>query len=221
MTTAPKRRPALMSEAEVETCFAILARHIDPKPELRYSTPLDLLVAVVLSAQTTDRQVNKVTEKLWQECRTAEDYLALGTAGVEERIKSIGLFRNKAKSITGLCEKLLAEHGGEVPGDFDALCSLPGVGRKTANVVLNIAFGQPTVAVDTHVFRVANRLGLVRAPTPEKTELALLKRIPRHYRQDAHHYLILHGRYTCTARAPQCPACPVRELCRHPGKIKN
>ena len=127
------------------------------------------------------------------------------------------MFRNKAKSIIGLCQRLRDETGGQVPSDFEALCSLPGVGRKTANVVLNIAFGQPTVAVDTHVFRVANRIGLVRAPTPEKTELALMKRIPAKYLQDAHHYLILHGRYTCTARAPKCTACPIRGLCRHPA----
>jgi endonuclease-3 len=207
-----------MSDAEVVHFFDILSIHIDPKPELHFSTTLDLLVAVVLSAQTTDRQVNKVTATLWQHCRTPEDYLRLGEEGLAKQIQSIGLYRNKAKSIIGLCRKLLDDFAGEIPSSREALMTLPGVGRKTANVVLNIAFGQPRLAVDTHVFRVANRCGLVHAGTPEKVEEALLRRVPSRHLLHAHHYLILHGRYTCKARLPACGTCPVQVVCRFPGK---
>jgi endonuclease-3 len=207
-----------MTAKQVERLFAILAEHIVPKAELDWETPLDLLVAVVLSAQSTDKAVNRITASLRQECRTPEEYLELGEEGLQERIRTIGLFRNKAKSIIGLCERLAAEHEGSVPRTREALQALPGVGRKTANVVLNVAFGQPVIAVDTHIFRVANRVGLTCEKTPEKTELALLKRVPERYLKNAHHYLLLHGRYTCTARKPACGTCPARPVCLWPGK---
>ncbi|NLF93758.1 MAG: endonuclease III [Oligosphaeraceae bacterium] len=208
-----------MTAAEVESLFAKLARARDPKPELSYRTPLDLLVAVVLSAQTTDKAVNKVTAELWKHCRTAQDYLAWGQERLEESCRSIGLFRNKSRAIIGLCQSLLENHHGLVPPEREALMRLPGVGRKTANVVLNVAFGQPTLAVDTHVFRVANRTGLAAANTPEETEEQLLAVIPAQYLRHAHHYLLLHGRYCCTARKPDCENCPIRQECRSaPGK---
>ena len=210
------RPKQLMSDSDVIRFFDILAKHIDPKPELHYTTSMDLLVAVVLSAQATDRQVNKATAPLWEICQTPEDYLALGEKALAKAIQSIGLYRNKAKSIIGLSQRLIDNFNGQVPDSREALCSLPGVWRKTANVVLNIAFGQPCLAVDTHVFRVGNRTGLVKAPTPEKVELALVKRIPEKHLYHAHHYLILHGRYTCKARSPECASCPVRALCRFP-----
>ncbi len=203
-----------LTAAEIESLFAKLAQTREPKPELSYHTPLDLLVAVVLSAQATDKSVNKVTAELWQHCRTAQDYLDWGQERLEESCRSIGLFRNKSKAIIGLCQRLLAEHQGQVPADREALMQLPGVGRKTANVVLNIAFGQPTLAVDTHVFRVANRTGLANARTPEETEKQLLTRIPKKYLRPAHHYLLLHGRYCCTARKPDCQNCPISQECR-------
>lgn len=208
----------LLSKKECEDFFTILAKNINPTPELKFTTHLDILIAVVLSAQTTDKQVNKTTEKLWQICREAQDYLDLGEEKLSELIKTIGLYRNKAKSIIGLCQKIRDEFHGQVPGTREELMSLPGVGRKTANVVLNIAFGKPTLAVDTHVFRVSNRVGLVDAPTPEKTELALLPKVPKAFQREAHHYLILHGRYQCTARAPKCATCPVQHLCRYSEK---
>ncbi len=215
MTTRRKTEGSrLLRPAEIAKVFQALAAKIVPKPELEFSTTLDLLVAVVLSAQTTDKAVNLVTRKLWQVCRTPEDYLRLGQEGLEEYVHSIGLYRNKARSILGICQALLAEHGGQVPGDFESLVKLPGVGRKTANVVLNVGFGQPTLAVDTHIFRVANRLGLVKEPTPEAVEKALLPKIPEEYRLNAHHYLLLHGRYCCQARKPQCGACVVAAWCR-------
>lgn len=214
--STPRRvkRPALLSDVEVADFFRILATHIVPKGELHHTTPLDLLIAVVLSAQSTDKAVNRVTAELWQHCRSAEDYLDWGQERLEDSLRSIGLYRSKAKAIIGICRLLLERHGGEVPRTREELMALPGVGRKTANVVLNVAFGEPVLAVDTHIFRVANRCGLVRAATPEATELALLPRIPPEYLKNAHHYLLLHGRYTCKARKPECDACPVATLCR-------
>ena len=213
---SPRREspPALLSDAEVAAFFQTLSAHIVPKAELHFSTPLDLLIAVVLSAQCTDKAVNRVTAALWQHCRTASDYLDWGQERLEVSCRSIGLFRAKAKAIVGICQQLLAHHGGDVPRSREELMALPGVGRKTANVVLNVAFGEPVLAVDTHIFRVANRCGLVKAATPEATELALLPRIPPEYLKDAHHYLLLHGRYTCKARTPECQTCPVTALCR-------
>lgn len=210
----------LMNKNSVEGFFTALAKHIDPKSELNWQTPLDLLIAVVLSAQTTDKAVNRVTEQLWRICRTPQDYLTLGEKRLQEIIHEIGLYRNKSKAITGICTALLERHEGTVPSRRDELEALPGVGRKTANVVLNVVFRQPTLAVDTHVFRVANRTGLVQAATPKKTEEALMLRVPARFLPDAHHYLILHGRYTCTARSPKCRDCTVREFCLYPEKEK-
>lgn len=204
----------LLRPAEIRQVFQALAEKIVPKPELEFKTTLDLLVAVVLSAQTTDKAVNLATRGLWQVCRRPEDYLRLGQEGIEQHIRSIGLYHNKARSILGICQALLTEHGGQVPSDFESLVKLPGVGRKTANVVLNVGFGQPTLAVDTHIFRVANRMGLVTASTPEGVEKALLPKIPQEYRVNAHHYLLLHGRYCCQARKPQCGTCVVATWCR-------
>ncbi len=167
----------------------------------------------MLSAQATDTSVNAATAKLYPVANTPAAILALGENGLIPYIRTIGLYRTKARNVIGLCRLLLERHGGEVPGDRDALEALPGVGRKTANVVLNVAFGQPTIAVDTHVHRVANRLGICRTTTPEKTELALLERTPPRHLQNAHHYLILHGRYTCTARKPDCPECLLADRC--------
>ena len=208
----------MLAPAAVARCFAALAACITPKSELAFGDPLELTVAVILSAQSTDKQVNKVTPALFARCRTPADYVALGEAGVAEHVRSLGLFRNKARAIVGLCRALGERFGGAVPRTRDELLTLPGVGRKTANVILNVAFGQPTLAVDTHVFRVANRLGLVRAKTPEATELALLAVVPPAYLPHAHHYLILHGRYTCTARRPECWRCPLAADCPFPAK---
>ena len=189
---------------------------INPKPEteLEYSSPFELLVAVTLSAQATDVGVNKATRRLFPVANTPEAILALGEAGLKEYIKTIGLFNSKAKNIIAACRMLIERHGGEVPSTRAELEALPGVGRKTANVVLNTAFGQPTMAVDTHIFRVANRTKLAPGKTPLAVEKALLKRVPADYLLDAHHWLILHGRYTCKARKPLCGQCPVVDLCR-------
>lgn len=214
----PRRAATLLTAAQVGVFFDRLAAVIVPRSELHWSTPLDLVVAVVLSAQCTDRAVNRATAELWRHCRTPADYLRLGAAGLRHYLRSLGLFRNKTRHLLGLCRLLRDEFGGVVPATRAALERLPGVGRKSANVVLNVGFGQPTLAVDTHVFRVANRVGLVRAKTPEKTELALLARVPPAHLPHAHHYLILHGRYTCTARRPRCPACPVRDVCNYPAQ---
>jgi endonuclease-3 len=204
-----------IAKAQIEPFFAALAASINPVPELEFETPLDLLVAVVLSAQCTDKAVNKVTAVLWKECRKAQDYIDLGEEELAVRCRSIGLYRAKSKAIVGLCRQLVAEHGGEVPADREALMRLPGVGRKTANVVLNVAFGQDTLPVDTHVFRVANRTGLAPEKTPEAVELALLPIIPKPYRHAAHHLLLLHGRYVCKARKPECDRCVVSSWCKH------
>ncbi|HWI25158.1 MAG TPA: endonuclease III [Lysobacter sp.] len=195
-------------------------RELNPKPttELEYRTPFELLVAVVLSAQATDVGVNKATRKLFPIVNTPEKILALGESGLKPFISSIGLFNTKAANVIALCRRLIEEYGGDVPRTREALESLPGVGRKTANVVLNTAFGEPTIAVDTHIFRVANRTGLAPGKDVRAVEDGLLKVVPRKYLHDAHHWLILHGRYTCTARRPNCPGCPIRDLCRYPDK---
>ena len=185
-----------------------------PKTELAYTNPFTLLVAVALSAQATDKGVNKATAALFARADTPAAMLALGEAGLAEHIKTIGLWRNKTKNVIALSQTLLQLYGGEVPKDRAALEALPGVGRKTANVVLAEAFGEPTIAVDTHVFRVANRTGLAPGKTPNAVEAGLMAATPKEYLQGAHHWLILHGRYTCLARKPRCPECVIRDLCR-------
>lgn len=189
-----------------------------PTTELAYRTPFELLVAVVLSAQATDKSVNKATATLFRKYDTPEKLARLGAAGLEAHIKTIGLYRMKAKNIVALSRMLIEAHGGEVPAEREALERLPGVGRKTANVVLNTAFGQPTVAVDTHIFRVANRTGLAPGKDPREVEDRLLKFTPPEFLKDAHHWLILHGRYTCLARKPGCPRCLIRDLCEYRHK---
>jgi endonuclease III len=189
-----------------------------PQTELVYSTPFELLVAVMLSAQATDRSVNQATARLFALANTPQALLALGVEGVREQIKTIGLFNTKASNLIKLCAQLLVEHGGEVPAQREALEALPGVGRKTANVVLNTAFGQPTIAVDTHIFRVSNRTGLAPGRSVLEVERALERHVPRAYRQHAHHWLILHGRYVCVARKPRCADCLIRDLCDYKDK---
>ena len=190
----------------------------EPRGELGYINAYTLLVAVVLSAQATDVGVNKVTGPLFRVVDTPEKMIRLGEAKLRDYIKSIGLYRNKAKNVIGLSQMLLDAHGGEVPRDRAALQTLPGVGRKTANVVMNIAFGEPTIAVDTHIFRVSNRTGLAPGKTPDEVERKLERRTPDARKLHAHHWLILHGRYVCKARKPDCPACIVHDLCRFKGK---
>jgi endonuclease-3 len=208
-----------MRKAEVATFFDRLAAVIpEPKGELDYINPYTLLVAVVLSAQATDLGVNKATGPLFKVADTPAAMVALGEARVRDYIKTIGLYNAKAKNVIALSRILLAEHGGQVPPDRDALERLPGVGRKTANVVLNMAFGQPTIAVDTHVFRVGNRTGLAPGKTPLAVETKLEKVVPAGRKRHAHHWLILHGRYVCKARKPDCPVCVVRDLCRYKAK---
>ena len=189
-----------------------------PQSELAHRTPFELLVAVVLSAQATDKGVNKATAKLFPVAHTPAAIVALGVDGLIPYVQSIGLFRNKAKNIVALSQLLLREHGGEVPASREALEKLPGVGRKTANVVLNVAFGQPTIAVDTHIFRVANRMGLAPGKNPDEVERKLVKFVPEEFRQHAHHWLILHGRYVCVARKPDCGGCTLRDLCEYRDK---
>ncbi|HEU0259433.1 MAG TPA: endonuclease III [Burkholderiales bacterium] len=195
----------------------------NPKPttELRYTTPYELLVAVVLSAQATDKSVNLATAELFRKANTPEKMVKLGVAGLEEYIKRIGLYRMKAKNVIALSQILLERHCGAVPQNREALEALPGVGRKTANVVLNTAFGQPTVAVDTHIFRVSNRTGIAPGKDPFEVELKLLKFTPPEYLKNAHHWLILHGRYVCLARKPGCPQCLIRDLCEFRPKTKD
>jgi endonuclease-3 len=194
------------------------AANPEPRGELEYKSTFELLVAVILSAQATDRSVNLATRELYKKANTPKKLLKLGVAGLEQYVKSIGLYRTKAKNIIATCERLLEHHGGEVPRDREALEALPGVGRKTANVVMNIAFGEPTIAVDTHIFRIANRTGLAPGKDPLAVELKLLKFTPEEFRQHAHHWLILHGRYICLARSPRCGDCLIRELCEFRGK---
>jgi endonuclease-3 len=192
-----------------------------PRSELQHINPFTLLVAVVLSAQATDAGVNKATPALFKLADTPEKMAKLGEARVRDLIKTIGLFRTKAKNVVALSQKLVAEHGGKVPHDREALQALPGVGRKTANVVLNVAFGEPTIAVDTHIFRVANRTGLAVGKTPLEVEMKLMEVVPERYRLHAHHWLILHGRYVCVARRPLCEKCLIADLCKWPGKTVN
>jgi len=189
------------------------AANPEPKGELEYVNPFTLLVAVVLSAQATDAGVNKATRSLFAKAKTPEQMIALGEDVVRDHIRTIGLFRNKAKNVILLSQRIVAEHGSEVPRDREALEALPGVGRKTANVVLNMAFGEPTIAVDTHLFRVSNRTGLAPGKDPLEVELGLLARVPPTYLLHAHHWLILHGRYVCLARSPKCGACIIRDIC--------
>ena len=196
-----------------------LAQNPDPKTELNYTNPFTLLVAVVLSAQSTDIGVNKATLKLFKLTDTPEKMKALGEAKISNHIKTIGLFKNKAKFVYGLSCQLINQHNSQVPSTLEALQSLPGVGRKTANVVLNVAFGKPTMAVDTHIFRVSQRLGLARGKTPEAIEHQLIKSVPPQFLNHAHNWLILHGRYVCQARSPKCSACLVQDLCTWPDKM--
>ena len=189
------------------------AANPSPTTELEYATPFQLLIAVILSAQATDKSVNSATRRLFADAPTPQAMLALGEEALAGYINRIGLFRTKSKNVIATCRQLLERHGGEVPHDRAALEALPGVGRKTANVVLNTAFGEPTIAVDTHIFRVANRIGLAKGKTPLAVELKLLKAVPEAFRQDAHHWLILHGRYVCKARKPECWRCVIADLC--------
>jgi len=209
-----------MNAAKRTEIFARLrAANPAPTTELQYASTFQLLVAVILSAQATDKSVNFATRKLFADAPTPQAMLALGEAGLTEYINRIGLYRNKAKNVIATCAQLIEQHGGEVPHDREALEALPGVGRKTANVVLNTAFGEPTIAVDTHIFRVANRIGLAKGKTPLAVELKLLKAVPDEYKQDAHHWLILHGRYVCKARKPECWRCAITDLCEYKEKV--
>jgi len=203
-----------MKRADIESFFATLkAANPHPVSELEYASVFELLVAVLLSAQATDRSVNKATCRLFAVADTPRKMLSLGEAGLIEYIKTIGLFRSKARHLIETCRILVERHGGQVPRTREELQALPGVGRKTANVILNVAFGEPTVAVDTHIFRVANRTGLAPGKDPLKVELGLLECVPAAYLADAHHWLILHGRYVCLARKPLCPRCQVAAWC--------
>jgi endonuclease-3 len=197
------------------------AANPSPRSELAFRTPYELLVAVVLSAQATDKSVNLASAKLFQVADTPQRMLALGVEGLEQYIRSIGLYRTKAKNVLALSKILVEEHGGRVPAERAALERLPGVGRKTANVVLNVAFGEPTIAVDTHIFRVANRTGLAPGKDPLEVERKLVKFTPPEFARDAHHWLILHGRYVCIARKPKCAQCVLRDLCEYRGKTRD
>jgi endonuclease-3 len=215
----PSSRSGLMPATDVQEMFVRL-RELNPHPttELEYSTPFELLVAVILSAQATDVGVNKATRRLYPVANTPQAILGLGEEGLKKYIATIGLFNAKAKNVIATCAILVERFGGEVPHDRAALEALPGVGRKTANVVLNTAFGEPTMAVDTHIFRVANRTGLAPGKDVRAVEDALLRRVPAEFLHDAHHWLILHGRYVCKARRPDCPQCVIRDLCRFKDK---
>ena len=210
---------ALMKPPEIQEFFARLRKSMpEPETELEYENVYHLLVAVVLSAQATDASVNKATELLFKIVKTPGQMVALGEKKLIPYIKTIGLYRTKAKNVIALSRLLIERHGGEVPKDHAALQELPGVGRKTANVVMNVAFGEATIAVDTHIFRVGNRTGLAPGKNPLEVELKLLKRVPEEFRLHAHHWLILHGRYTCKARKPECPRCVVVDLCKYKAK---
>jgi endonuclease III len=210
-----------MDRARCQQIFARLQAH-NPKPttELQFNSPFELLVAVILSAQATDVSVNKATQKLFAVAATPQQMLALGESGLKNYIKTIGLHNSKAKNLIKTCEILLAQYQSQVPNDRQSLESLPGVGRKTANVILNTVFGESTIAVDTHIFRVARRIGLAKGNTPRQVEDELINLIPQQYLQDAHHWLVLHGRYICTARKPRCPACPINDLCEYSYKTE-
>ena len=210
-----------MNAAKRRAIFARLREgNPAPRTELKYATPFELLLAVILSAQATDKSVNKATASLFRAANTPAAILALGVAGITPYIKSIGLFNSKTKNIIATCEALLARHAGQVPKTREALEQLPGVGRKTANVVMNTAFGEATIAVDTHIFRVSNRTGLAPGKTVRAVEDKLMKFVPPEFRKDAHHWLILHGRYVCTARKPACPRCRIADLCEYRHKTK-
>ncbi|WP_454830041.1 endonuclease III [Pseudoxanthomonas wuyuanensis] len=213
------RRSRTLNRKEIREMFSRLAE-LNPKPttELEYATPFELLIAVVLSAQATDVGVNKATRRLYPVANTPEKILALGEEGLKRYIATIGLFNAKAKNVIATCRILVEQYDGQVPRDRAALEALPGVGRKTANVVLNTAFGEPTIAVDTHIFRVSNRTGLAPGKDVRAVEDKLLKVVPDEFKQDAHHWLILHGRYVCKARKPDCPQCIIRDICRFPDK---
>ncbi len=197
------------------------AANPEPRGELQYRTPFELLIAVILSAQATDKSVNLATHGLYRVANTPKAMLALGMDGLIEHIKRIGLYRSKAKNILATCELLLQRHAGKVPQEREALEQLPGVGRKTANVVLNIAFGHPTIAVDTHIFRIGNRTGIAPGKNPLEVEQKLLKFVPPEFRLHAHHWLILHGRYVCKARKPECAQCLIEDLCEFRGKVRT
>ncbi len=210
-----------MNQHKREQIFTRLqAANPTPTTELEYSTPFELLIAVILSAQATDVSVNKATRSLYPLANTPQAILALGEDGLKQHIRHIGLFNSKAKNVIKTCAVLIEQHGGEVPRDRKALEALPGVGRKTANVVLNTAFGEPTLAVDTHIFRLANRIPLARGKTVREVEEKLLRYIPKPFLKDAHHWLILHGRYVCTARKPRCGACVIEDLCEFKQKTE-
>jgi len=207
-----------MKAEQIHELFTRLrAARPQPTTELHYGSPFELLIAVMLSAQATDKKVNEATVRLFAAANTPQAILALGEAGLKDYIKTIGLYNTKAANIRKTCALLLERHGGAVPRDREALEALPGVGRKTANVILNTAFGEPTIAVDTHIFRVANRTGLAPGSTVREVEEGLLAATPEEFRQDAHHWLILHGRYVCTARQPRCSECLLRDLCKYPN----
>ena len=209
-----------MNPAKRKEIFERLKKS-NPRPttELRYRTPFELLVSVILSAQATDKSVNKATAELFKVARTPQQIIDLGLRGLKRYIKTIGLYNTKAANILKTCRLLVDKHGSQVPDTREALQALPGVGRKTANVILNTAFGQPTIAVDTHIFRVANRIGIAPGKNVLVVEMKLLKVVPEEYRHDAHHWLILHGRYTCTARKPRCPECVIYDLCEYEAKV--
>src|SRR5450830_882725 len=210
-----------MKKSDIEPFFATLkAANPQPNTELEYTTVFELLTAVLLSAQATDVGVNKATRRLFPVAGTPEKILALGLAGLEDYIKTIGLYHSKARHLLETCRMLVEQHGGQVPRTREALEQLPGVGRKTANVILNVAFGQPTIAVDTHIFRIANRIGLAPGKDVLAVEQKLLKFVPDEFKRHAHHWLILHGRYVCKARKPDCPACLINDLCEYKKKIK-
>lgn len=211
-----------MTPEKCREIFRRLRRQLpEPRTELHYRSPYELLVAVVLSAQSTDKGVNKATERLFPAANTPEKMLKLGEAELKRHIKTIGLFNSKARNIMKASRMLVERHGGKVPDTRDELEALPGVGRKTANVILNTAFGKATIAVDTHVFRVANRTGIAPGKTPLEVEKRLMEAVPPRYLHGAHHWLILHGRYTCTARKPHCPECVIADLCEYPQKTKT
>jgi endonuclease-3 len=211
-----------LNKGQIESLFKVFKeREPEPRGELVSVNDFTFLIAVVLSAQATDISVNKATKELFKTAKTPEDFLKLGVEGIEKHIKTIGLYRSKAKNVISLCEKLISDFSSEIPDNLEQLVTLPGVGRKTANVVLNEIFDQPTIAVDTHLFRVGNRIGFAPGKTPIEVEHMMQKLIPLDYKKHAHHWLILHGRYICLARKPRCPVCPVAHLCKYKNKTKE